>query len=453
MKIDDLKKKIDTRNFKVSVVGLGYIGQVISSVLSEQNIDVLGIETNQKTIDSINNGQSTVHEPNLSEMISNAVTNKHLHVYDDFSKVSQSDVIIVTVNTPIDSDFKSNLDNLLAAVTSLSKYIVKNQIIILKSTVPPKTTLEKVLPILESNSNLKAGIDFYLGFSPERLAEGKAIEEFKKFPIVVGGVNSISSELISYFWKSILNVKTIIVKSPTEAEMVKLADNLWIDLNIALANELAMLSEKMNIDVLEVIAGANTLPKGQHNVNILFPSVGVGGSCLTKDPWFLHEIGKNYDLDLKIPVLSRTINNNMPYYTVHLLEKNLQSQNKDLNKSKIAILGLSFKNNTGDLRETPTKYVIEKLSNSNCILSIFDPLVNPSECLEYFGINMESSIDDTIKNADCIMVLCGHDQFLEYPKHKFSELTNNNCIFLDGRNVFSRTEIQNIGLVYQGIGK
>lgn len=451
--MSDIRDKIKEHDIQIAIVGLGYIGQVMGGVLASKQIKTIGIDTNSEIIKQINIGKPSVHEPFLDQMISDSVKSNFLSATDDYSIISSSDVVIVTVNTPIDSNFHANLDNLLSSIESLSHVIKKNQIIMLKSTIPPLTTVEKVIPILEKNSGLKAGIDFFIGFSPERLAEGKAIEEFRKFPIVVGGINSQSTDIISYFWKSILNVDTIPMSNPTEAELVKLADNLWIDLNISLANELAILSDKLGIDVSKVIMGANSLPKGSSNVNILFPSVGVGGSCLTKDPWFVHEFGKKYDLDLKIPALSRTINTGMPYYTFHLLEKNLISNSKILKDSKIGVLGLSFKNNTGDLRETPTKPIIEKLIESQCNLSLYDPWVDEAEAEDLFNHKLSNSIDETLKDSDCLLVLCGHKQFHEFSKNKMKELTHSNCIFLDGRNSFDRKEIEDAGFTYQGIGR
>ena len=451
--MEDLKRKIDEKKVIVSIIGLGYIGQVISGVLSNQKIKIIGIDTDSTILEKINKGESTVHEPNLDKLIDAAVKSGLLFSTNDYSKIAESDIVIVTVNTPIESNFKPNLENLLVSINSLSKVLRKGQLILLKSTIPPRTTVDKVIPILEKNSGLKAGVDFFIGFTPERLAEGKAIEEFRNFPIVVGGIDSTSSELISYFWKSILGVETIIMPSPTEAELAKLADNLWIDLNISLANELAILSDTLGIDVSKVIKGANTLPKGDGKVNILYPSVGVGGSCLTKDPWFVHEFAKNYNIELKIPTISRTINSSMPYYTLQLLKKKLQSIDKKLTNSKICVLGLSFKNNTGDLRETPTKYVIEKLLESKCDLSLYDPWVDKTEAEKLFAFKLSSSIEEAITKSDCIMVLCGHNEFHEFSKTKMKELANDKCVFLDGRNSFDKKEIENVGFIYQGIGR
>ncbi len=451
--MDELKKMIDKKEILVSIIGLGYIGQVIAGVLSSKKIKVVGIETNPVVVDTINRGVPSIHEPHLDEIIKSGVQSGNLVATNDYSKIAKSDFVLVTVNTPIDQEYRPNLKNLLDAVTSLSKVLRKGQVVILKSTIPPLTTVQNVIPILEQNSHLKPNQDFWIGFSPERLAEGRAIEEFENYPIVVGGYGKESSDIISHFWKSILGVDTIIMPSPTEAELVKLADNLWIDLNIALANELAILSDKLHIDVSKVIMGANTLPKGKGKVNILFPSVGVGGSCLTKDPWFVYEFGKKLDLDLKTPSISRTVNNSMPYYTLHLLEKNLKSVGKDLKSSKICILGLSFKNNTGDLRETPVKPIVDKLLESHCNFTLYDPWVNVMEAEKMFNKKLESSVESAAQNSDCVMVLCGHDEFIKYSKTKLKEITNDKCIFLDGRNSFERQEMEKAGFVYQGIGK
>ena len=303
---------------------------------------------------------------------------------------------------------------------------------------------------------MKAGNDFGLAFSPERLAEGSAIKELTTIPIIVGGIDKKSSEITSKFWELVLEVKTIIVSDAKAAEMTKLADNLWIDLNIALGNEIALLCDKLGIDALEVINAANTLPKVNYNVNILMPSMGVGGYCLTKDPWFVHAIGKKHGLDLKSPVTSRKINDFMPIYTFNIIKESLEEQGKNIERSKVAVLGISFKSNTGDCRFTPTKYAIELLEKSGCKLAIFDPLVTEKDAKTVTKIPMSNSIEEAAKNADCVEFFTGHQELKNFPLEKLKKLSGKKCSLIDGRNIFSREEIikiKKLGFVYRGIGR
>lgn len=446
---------IKSKKVSIGVVGFGYIGSCIGSVLADRGYSVVGIDTNARLVEEVSKGTISIHEPGLKELISKTVKSKKLKASSDFSLLQDVDIIIITVGTPLADDYSPNMSHIVAASQSILKNLKKGHLLILKSTIPPGTTEGTVKQILEK-SGLKAGKDFGLVFSPERLAEGRAIKELTSIPIIVGAVDNKSSEMVSKFWEIALQVKTLIVSDPKTAEMTKLADNLWIDLNIALGNEIALLCDKLGIDALDVINAANTLPKVNYNVNILMPSMGVGGYCLTKDPWFVHSIGKKHGLELKSPVASRKINDLMPIYTFNLIKESLKQHGKKIEDSKVAVLGISFKSNTGDCRFTPTKYTIELLEKSKCKLSVYDPLVNENDAKTVTNISMSNSIEECVKNADCIAFFTGHEEFRKFPIDKMKKLANEKCSIIDGRNIFSKEEIskiKNLRFVYRGIGR
>ncbi len=446
---------IRSKKVSVGVVGFGYIGSCIGAVLADKGFRTVGVDTNRKLIEMVNKGEIPFHEEGLAERVKKAVRKGTLSATDDFSVLTESDIIIMTVGTPLSEDYSANMSHIESASRSVAKYLCKGQLVILKSTIPPGTTEGSVRKILET-SGLRAGRDFGLVFSPERLAEGRAIPELLSIPIVIGGIDEKSAKLAGAFWENALGVTTIILSSPKAAEMTKLADNLWIDLNIALGNEIALLSDKLGINALEVIRAANTLPKGTHQVNILFPGMGVGGYCLTKDPWFVHTIGKKHGLDLKTPVASRTVNDQMPGYTFSLIERALSAQGKTLKSSKVAVLGLSFKNNTGDCRFTPTKPVIELLQKSGCTLSVFDPLVREEDAKGVSNIPLSDSLSSAVRGADVVAFFTGHDAFKKFPLAKLRKLVGASCVLIDGRNMFGKSEIQQtrkLGFTYQGIGQ
>ena len=245
----------------------------------------------------------------------------------------------------------------------------------------------------------------------------------------------------------------MIVDDPRTAEMVKLADNLWVDLNVALANELAKVCDRLGMDALQVIEAANTMPKGGRDANILRPSMGVGGYCLTKDPWFVDHLGRSLGLELAIPRTSRTVNDTMPAYTYGLLEQLLAAQGKTVAASKIAVLGIAFKNNTGDCRLTPTKYVLALLEESGCALSVHDPWVHDEEAHEVTKVPLTADIEAAVKDADALVVLAGHRQFHQIPLVRLAELAVEGCVFLDGRNSFDPAAVRAAGFVYKGIGR
>jgi UDP-N-acetyl-D-mannosaminuronic acid dehydrogenase len=437
----------------IAVVGFGYIGTVIGAVLADRGWPVTGIDVRQNVVDEINLGKSSVPEPGLGELVAANVRVGRLRATTDFGALADNDFVIVTVGTPLGPDYEPIVDDIKAAARAVGEHLQRGHLVILKSTVPPDTTEKFVRPILEETSGLRAGVDFGLAFCPERLAEGQAIRELTSIPVVVGAVDERSARACSTLWRHALGVESIVVDDPRTAEMVKLADNLWIDLNIAMANEMAKVCDGLGMDALQVINAANSMPKGSHNVNILMPSMGVGGYCLTKDPWFVNHLGQSIGLELGIPRTSRTVNDTMPAYTYGLLTQLLADQDKAIETSKIAVLGIAFKNNTGDCRLTPTKYVVALLEESGCQLSVHDPWVPDEEAHTVTTIPLTADIESAVKDADAVVVLAGHREFHQIPLARLAELTSTGCVFLDGRNSFDPAAVRAAGFVYKGIGR
>lgn len=437
----------------IAIVGFGYIGTVIGAVLADRGWPVTGIDVRQHIVDEINRGVTSVREPGLDELVHNNVQAGRLRATTDFDAIAENDFIIVTVGTPLGPDFEPIVDDIAAAAREVGQRLQAGHLVTLKSTVPPGSTQTLVQPILEEISGLQAGIDFGLAFCPERLAEGRAIRDLLSIPVVVGAVEERSARACSTLWRHTLGVDSVVVENPRTAEMIKLADNLWIDLNIALANELAKVCDRLDVDVLQVIDGANTLPKVNHNVNILMPSMGVGGYCLTKDPWFVDHLGQTLGVELSIPRTSRTVNDTMPRYTYELLKRLLEEQGKPLEHSRVAVLGIAFKNDTGDCRLTPTKFAVELLEQSGCLLAVHDPWVTDEEALTVTRIPLTEDIESAVKDADALVFLTGHRQFKQIPLVRLAELAAPGCVFLDGRNSFDPAEVRAAGMIYKGIGR
>ena len=437
----------------IAVVGFGYIGTVIGAVLADRGWPVTGIDVRQSVVDEINLGKTTVPEPGLGDLVADNVRVGRLRATTDFGALADNDFVIVTVGTPLGPDYEPIVDDIKAAARAVGEHLRAGHLVILKSTVPPDTTEKLVQPILEETSGLRAGVDFGLAFCPERLAEGQAIHELTSIPVVVGAVDERSARACSALWRHALGVESIVVDDPRTSEMVKLADNLWIDLNIAMANEMAKVCDGLGMDALQVINAANSMPKGSHNVNILMPSMGVGGYCLTKDPWFVNHLGESVGLDLAIPRTSRTVNDTMPAYTYGLLTQLLADQDKAIASSKIAVLGIAFKNNTGDCRLTPTKYIIALLEESGCQLSVHDPWVAAEEALAVTKIPLTADIESAVEDADALVVLAGHREFHQIPLVRLADLAAARCVFLDGRNSFDPAAVRAAGFAYKGIGR
>lgn len=449
----DIEDKIRSKEARIAVVGLGYIGTCIGAVVAGRGYTVLGIDVRKDIVDAINRGETHINEPNLAPLVRRMVSENKLIAATSYENIAECDVILVTVGTPLTENFEPDTRDIVAACTSIQPHVRDGQLIIIKSTLPPGVTEQVVKPVLDSS-----GKKYHMAFCPERLAEGKAITEFESIPVVVGGVDVESAERAAFFWQEAMGLDTIRVESAAAAEFVKLADNLWIDLNIALANELAMLSEKLGIDALQVIAAANTLPKGargQH-VNILSPSVGVGGYCLTKDPWFVQHLGQEFKLDLKIPAASRGVNEGMPQHSISLIREMIERDGRKLPESRIAILGLAFKSNTGDCRYTPTAPIVAALQKSGCDLVVCDPLVSEQDAAEITSVPLTAEPLVAIAGADAILFLTGHDAFTELGTARIIAAVKKGAIIFDGRNFFDDTsigELRAAGLVYKGVGR
>jgi dTDP-alpha-D-glucose dehydrogenase len=438
----------------VAIVGFGYIGTCIGAVLAEKRYHVTGIDTRAEVVDEINRGVTSINEPGLGDLIRDGVSHGRLCATTDYGLIRDADVVVITVGTPLGDHFDPDMSQIEDATRRVAQHLKRGHLVVLKSTLPPFATERTVQPILEQ-TGLKAGVDFHLAFCPERLAEGRALHEFQTIPVVVGGVDRASTSAAAAFWREALEIEIIEVANARTAEMTKLACNLWIDLSIALGNELALLSDRIDVDVLEVIRAANTLPKGQHHVNILTPSMGVGGYCLTKDPWFVHHMGEQFGLDLKTPVASRTINDAMPGFTFGLVKRELAAIGKTLEGARVAVLGIAFKNNTGDVRFTPTKETIALLESSGCELRICDPWVNERDAQYVTSVPLTDSIEETITGADVVAFFTGHDDFRRIEIAELAAAAPG-AVVIDGRMYFTRDQIEEMqarGLRYRGVGR
>lgn len=446
---NDVKGGQLQNSYTVAILGFGYIGCVLGASLAQRGCEVVGIDSNPKILTAIERGVAPFNEPGLDELVAEGVRSGRLRATGDYSAIRSANVILVTVGTPLLNDGSADLSQIRAATESIAPFVHNRQTVILKSTVPPGTTADVVAPILADAAPAA------IAFSPERLAEGRALEDLETVPIVVGGVDAVDTARAATFWRSVLDVPVIEVSTAEAAELVKLADNLWIDLNIALGNELAQLSDRLGLDALEIIRAANTLPKVDYNVNILLPSLGVGGYCLTKDPWFVHAFGRSLGLDLKTPTVSRRVNDAMPYYSVSLIQQHL-SNTKPATSTRIAVLGLAFKNNTGDCRFTPTAPAISALRTAGFDVVVHDPWVSAEDASKVTDATREPDLATAIRGADCVAFFAGHREFHDLQPETIASLARPHALIFDGRAFFSRDKIEafrEAGLRYKGVGR
>lgn len=405
-------RKIEEKSAIVSVIGLGYVGLPLAVGLAKQGYQVIGIDASLEKVNQLNRGISYIPDVTTEDVL-NLVQTHCLSATTNYETLKEVDVVFICVPTPFDSMKAPDLKFVRQASTGIAKYLHQGQLVVLQSTTYPGTTEEAVKPLLEEGSGLVAGRDFYLAFSPERIDPGRTDFTVENTPKVVGGFNSESAELAGKLLGH-LTPEIHIVSSPRAAEMTKLLENIFRSVNIALVNELAVLSERMGIDLWEVIEAAKTKPFGYMP---FYPSPGVGGHCIPVDPYYLSWKAREYDFYTRFIELAAEVNSDMPYHTVNLIGKGLDSQGKSLRNSKVLILGVAFKPNIDDARNSPAERIVELLLKRGANVTYHDPYVPHfavggdvflKEKATFESVDL---VDETLSNADCCVIVTGHNKF------------------------------------------
>jgi nucleotide sugar dehydrogenase len=415
-------------NFKydLGVVGLGYVGLPLAVESANEAFNVIGYDVDSDRVKEINNGKSPIEDISDNELKKALST---FQATDDPSLLSNCQHIVISVPTPL-TDYQPDLSYVEAAAKAVGENLVSNQVVILESTTYPGTTLEVLVPNLEKYSSLEAGSDFYVGYSPERIDPGNHEWKFKNTPKVISGINEDSLEKINSFYKKIID-ETVIVKGTREAEMVKLLENTYRHVNIALINELAMLCKMLEIDIWEVVNAAKTKPFGFQSFT---PGPGVGGHCIPVDPEYLSFKTRQIGKPVRFVELAQEINNSMPGYVVSRVNELLNSKDKMLRNSKVLVLGVAYKKDISDMRESPALNIIELLLEKHVEVSFYDPFVDE---LKISGQNIKKeTTSNNFEKYDMLLVLTPHTEFSEI---NFASMQN---IIFDttGSNFIQSTE-------------
>ncbi|MEH7118606.1 nucleotide sugar dehydrogenase [Neobacillus vireti] len=420
----------------VTVVGLGKIGLPLAAIFANcGHFHVYGADINKLVVDQVNQGISHVNnEPGLDELVAKAHQKKSLEATINTAEaVSKSDIVVVIVPVLTRENGQINYQYIDSAVEEIAKGIKMGTLVTFETTLPAGDTRNRFGKTIEKISGLTMGKDFFLSYSPERVYSNRIIKDLSSYPKVVSGYNKRSLELATDFYKKGLNCEILQVSTLESAEFTKVAECVYRDVNIALANELAIYANNLDINIMEVIKAANSEPYS----NIHLPGVGVGGHCIPVYPYFFINNGMHEGLT----TLSRKINDSMAEYAVELIEEIIGS----LKDKTILILGLSFRGNVKEPTKSSTLLLIEALKERETTVCVDDPLFNPDEISKYGVIPFSNQLADQI---DAIILQAYHD---EYQKIDFSVFENCSLI-LDGRNVLNQREIENLGMKYLGIG-
>ena len=400
-------------NFKydVAVIVLGYVGLPLAIQATSSNLKVYGYDIDENKISNYNLGKSTIED--ISDKQLEASLEKGLFLSSDPKYLSESETIVISVPTPL-TDYQPDLSYVKAAAETIAKNITKNQIIILESTTYPGTTVEVLIPAIEEISNLKAGVDFFVGYSPERIDPGNDTWNFKNTPKVISGINDESLSKIENFYEQIID-SVVRVSGTKEAEMVKLLENTYRHVNIALINELAILCNMLEIDIWEVVNAAKTKPFGFESFR---PGPGVGGHCIPVDPNYLSFKTRQIGKPVRFVELAQEINNSMPSYVVSRLLEKMNLLEKPFKNSNILILGVAYKKDIGDVRESPAIGIIENLFERGVNVKYYDPFVD-SLLVNTNYVEKEDSFDN-INKYDLVLVHTAHTDFENFDFSKVS---------------------------------
>ena len=405
-----LLTKINTKQITVGVVGLGYVGLPLAVEKAKAGYKTIGFDVQPAKVDMVNQGINYIGDVVDSEL-KDLVEKGMLSATCDFSFVKDVDFIAIAVPTPLDEYQQPDISYVRDSTIAVAQYIKKGSMIVLESTTYPGTTEELMLPILEQGSGLKCGEDFYLAFSPERVDPGNLIYQTKNTPKVVGGVGKDATEVIAAMYRNVLKSEIFEASSPRVAEMEKILENTYRNINIGLINELAMLCHKMDINIWEVIEAAKTKPFG---FTPFYPGPGLGGHCIPLDPYYLSWKAREYGFHTSMIEASMMINDRMPEYTVERAGKILNKFKKALNGAKVLILGVAYKGDIDDYRESLAIKVIEEFQKAGSEVQYYDPFVTEYTEKGHTKKGLSQLTAEIIQNSDIVIITTNHTKGIDY---------------------------------------
>lgn len=410
----EIKTKIENRQAKVGIIGLGYVGLPLALLFSEQRLPVTGFDIDRKKVDTITQGGSYIFRIPAEDV--QAAKSNGFSATAEYSRISEMDAVIICVPTPLNEYHEPDLSFITDTAHAIAPHLRPGQLVVLESTTYPGTTEEVLVPILEkgNKANLKAARNgdsrepqFYVAFSPEREDPGNTSVARHDIPKVVGGLDSQAAELACGLYGSIFR-RTVPVSSPAAAEMTKLLENIYRCVNIALVNELKLLCLRMGLDIWEVIAAASTKPFGFHP---FYPGPGLGGHCIPVDPFYLSWKAKEWDFRTRFIELAGEINTAMPYHVLAFVGEALNRHKKAVNGSRVLVLGVAYKKDIDDLRESPSLTIIELLQKAGAEVGYHDPYFAFVGRGRKYDLQMKRSPLENLGQYDCVLIVTDHSDY------------------------------------------
>jgi nucleotide sugar dehydrogenase len=444
----EILKNMKKGKITISVVGLGRVGLPTAAAFAEAGAKVLGADINKELVKLINSGKCPfIDEPGLSELTEKVVEKGNLTATANVSgAVKDSDATVICVPTPVDEEKVPDYSAIEKACSETAKTLKKNSLVVVESTVGPETIENVVVPILEKGSGFKACRDFGVASCPERADPTKMLENLHSVPRVVGGIDPRSTDVASWLYEAAFGVKVIKVRNPKTANAVKLTENLFRDVNIALANEFALLYERLGIDTIEVINACAT----KYNFIPHYPGAGVGGPCLPQNSYYLIVEGVKAGNIPYLIRMAREINDRMPEHVVSLVAESLNDVGKTIKGSRIGVLGVTYKPNVRDLQLTPMKKVVQALVDMGGTVSIYDPMFKNEKVFE---IKCENTLEKAVRGADCIVIGTAHKEFHAVDLAALWRICRKPAALVDARNVITPEAAKKHGFAFRGVGR
>ena len=438
MTFQSLCDRVETKTARVVVIGLGYVGLPVSARFAQVGFSVTGLDVNEHKVTQINAGECPIEgdEPGLVELVAEVVAAGQLWATTDYAVCRDADVVLIAVETPIDSVHQPRYSALRAALRDLEPNLQPGAMVIVESTIAPGTMSRLVRPTLEARGKRQSGQDFYLVHCPERVMPGVLLKNLARMSRVVGGDTPEAARLAQVFYRHVVEAELDLGDCVT-AELVKTAENAHRDVQIAFANELALICEHVGADVWQVRELVNKSP----GRNVLLPGAGVGGHCIPKDPWLL-AYGASDTVRARLIPAAREINDYMPLHMAELTIDALEEVGREIEGSRIAVLGYAYLENSDDTRNSPSITLINRLEELGTEVVVHDPWVH-----EYQG-----DLGKCVQNCDAIVVMVAHDEYrgvdLDMLRAQVAR-----PVLVDGRNVFSPEQVRSAGWVYRGVGR
>ena len=444
--IDEVRNSLDAKSLKVCVVGIGRIGLPTALSFAKAGLYTIGVDINQKLVDSINAGNFPLKdEPGYEDVFNNVRKNGNFLATTDINEaISKSNLILLSLPTPMDENNIPTYSALESVGKQLSQILQPNSLVVVESTIEPGFIEDMMIKIIEGTNTLHVGKNFTIGVCPENANPGEILHDFTNLPRLVGGVNEQTTKIITMIYDFVFSVELVTMPDCRTANAVKLTTNVFRDVNIALVNELSLMFEKLGIDTFKVLEAA----KRKYNFQIHYPGAGVGGPCLPINSYQFLNTAKRTGSKLNIIKYSREINEKMPDHVINLILDGFKKCNKSIKGCKVLILGISYKPDVKDIQLSPAEIIINKLKILGARIKIYDPYYKGNQV---FGIIVERNIEDILSEVDASIIVTAHKEFQEIDLKIFTKMKT--PILIDSRGIIDISSANDAGLVFRGLGR